>query len=47
MSCENKLSKNGTRKYGFDVAEESEKWEKKYGPGWKLIGTTDPCFIKR
>ena len=29
MSCENKLSENGTLKYGFNVAEESEKWEKK------------------
>lgn len=46
MSCENKLSENGTLKYGFNVAEESEKWESKYGPGWKLIGTTYPCFIK-
>ena len=46
MSCENKLSENGTRTHQFDVAKESEKWESKYGPGWKLIGTTDPCFIK-
>ena len=32
MSCENKLSENGTLKYGFNVAEEPEEWEKNIWP---------------
>ena len=37
---------NKTRTAWFDEEEETEKWEKKYGPGWKQVGVTDPCFIK-
>lgn len=46
MSSVDKLNELGTHTYGFNVEKETEKWREKYGPGWKLIGTTDPCFIK-
>lgn len=37
---------NKTRTVWFNEEEETEKWEEKYGPGWKQVGVTDPCFIK-
>lgn len=37
---------NETRTKWFDEEEETKKWHKKYGRGWKQIGVKDPCFIK-
>lgn len=43
MSCVNNINEVRTSTYEHNDAE---IWEENYGPGWRLVGTRYPSFIK-